>query len=434
MPDVYVIGGSLSALAAALELAEVGLSVRIAPRDARDPDPAGVRDPDGAMAAFLEHVAGPIAPGGPSNRRIAPRSSSPDALAVPNAKGQWAPVPNPNVFGIPAVTISTEALAILGGRGAARAYLDRVKPLLTIGKTHDLGTLVRKRLGEATLDRMVQPIVRDRYGRAASEVEVAIAAPGLNETLTRAGSLSAAVLAYAERHVARETRVAPSAGWRMFREAAVERLLLYAAETADEMPRSVRAVDDGWIVEEEDGAFEARALVLDAQAGGTRELPGLEGALDALRPEEWRAEARFPIADAAAPQAPGAGALVRTVEDEAGRPWSMRVERDEAGAWGARLSGPASAAPFRLEAGLGRIAAAAGLDPLEAPEIAWAVAPYAAAGRRDREAAALAAWRDEREGVLPVGELLHGGDAAAAVADARAAAVRLRRRLTGIAG
>jgi len=434
VPDVYVIGGSLSALAAALELAEVGLSVRIAPRDARDPDPAGVRDPDGAMAAFLAHVAGPIAPGGPSNRRIAPRSSSPGALAVPDAKGRWAPVPSPNVFGIPAVTISTEALAILGGRGAARAYLDRVKPLLTIGKTHDLGALVRKRLGEAALDRMVQPIVRDRYGRAADEVEVAIAAPGLNETLTRAGSLSAAALAYAERHVARETRVAPSAGWHMFREAALERLLLYAAEITDGTPGSVRAADDGWIVEEEGGALAARALVLDAQAPGARELHGLEGALDPLRPEEWRAEARFPIAGAAAPQAPGAEAFVRTVEDDAGRPWSMRVERDEAGAWEARLSGPVCAEPFHLEAEVGRVAAAAGLDPLAPPEIEWGVAPYASAGRRDREAAALAAWREEREGVLPVGEPLHGGDAAAAVADARAAAVRLRRRLTGIAG
>ncbi len=47
---------------------------------------------------------------------------------------------------------------IIGWGGAWRAFLDRVRPPLTIGKERSLGRLVRTRMGDAVLERLVAPV------------------------------------------------------------------------------------------------------------------------------------------------------------------------------------------------------------------------------------------------------------------------------------
>ena len=519
MVDAYVIGDGIVELAAALELAEVGLRVRIAPRlgaDAEVLDERGLRDPAGELAGFLAHVASPLSEDDPAASAAQPVQSTPAQLFLLSASGAWLPQPVPAVLGMPAVPFSEQALAILGGGAATRAYLDRIKPVLTIGKTHELGKLVRARFGRKTLDVLVEPLVRELVGVGADEAEVAVVAPGLNEALTRVGSLSGAVLSYSERGVARETRVRPAGGWQALRTALIARLSLYEVEFAAAPPSAVTVGDDTWLVTEPGSApYAARALVAGARLGETwvpfvaptseTEARGAAESVDrAVRDEHAEASAQavatgHPQA-AAAPADPAdplgstdqadpdvrslvdpvmelgahrvrahaygrlaevgaervtpasAGAdpdhlpTVQTVTLSDGELWSVRVERQDEGVPLVVLAGPShpvdapmpesSLAELRLRAKERALEAVAAAGLVVSPDSIVAqvsAAPYTSAAQRDADEARLAEWRTAHHAILPVGEVLHGDDIAAAIADARLAAVQLRRRLAGIA-
>ncbi|GAB2557187.1 hypothetical protein [Leucobacter ruminantium] len=460
--DACVVGDSLPAFAAALELAEVGLRVRVLLPGAGVWPETGEPDPDHALTALLDRIAAPISGGGPAVPAALPTAEAPGRVLMADARGGWSPVPQPSVFGIPAVPASSESLAFLRGGAAVRAYLDRVKPLLTIGKTHELGRLVHLRMGEAVFDRLVAPLVRERFGVA--DVEVAVAAPGLNEALTLAGSLSGAVLAYSERHVARETRVAPAGGWPALRAALMDRLALYgvelfeldaAADLVDGITGTGFEVETGqgsWAVRHGDEACEAQALVVDTSV----RLPvALAEALAVLRPTNRRARTVVPVtgtgaqveavaaasADAHAADAP-ADALadaLSTVEASGGA-WSVRLVREHDGGMVARLAGPAvtsedaeCATGAASAAGEARtVLEAAGLTALSPLRVEWRAAPYVSLAERDAARARLVGEREADPSLLAVGRELHGDDLAVAVADATASATALRRRLTGI--
>ncbi|SDQ13021.1 hypothetical protein [Leucobacter chromiiresistens] len=490
MVDVYVIGEGPVELAAALEFAEVGLSVRVgraaspapvsggAAREAGragDADacaagfsPGEVTDPDGTLREFLEHVAAPLSPGGAPLAAARPVATPPAPVLLRGADRVWRAQPTPAVFGIPAVPLSRASIALLGGGGAARAFLDRVRPLLTIGKTRSLGALVRSRLGGAALERLVDPFVRAKYGVDAERVDVAIAAPGLNEDLTTAGSLCGAALAYAERHVARETRVRPAGGWPALRDALLERLALYGVEVAEAPATGVASAardgagaagePDAWLVSEAGGQVRASAVVLGDRAAG---LPGVPDDARAHSPRavRWIAEldvatpdfARSAAADRADIASPAAA--LEIVMAPNGERWSAAWERDAAGGpaadagWRLRLSGPAggradgpssdaSDAEVRDTVGALVRAVLEGAEPGEgsaAASIRLVPALFATAAARDEAIGHTTSPRAGESTCLRVGPEVHSGDLAAAVSDAREKSVHLRRRLTGIA-
>lgn len=448
MGDVYVLGDGLPELAAALDLAEVGLSVRVAVTphgecgDSWDGlDDRGEFDPDGSLRGLLEHIAAPLDGGAAPLDAARPAATPPGTVLLRDAAGRWAPQPEPAVLGIPAVPLSSRAFALLGTGGALRAYLDRVRPVLTIGKTHALGALVQSRLGGATLERLVQPIVRERFGVSADEVDVAIAAPGLNEALTVAGSLSGAALAYAERDVARETRVTPRGGWLALRDALLDRLTLYGVSFGEASAADARRGDaeaDEWVVAEADAEFRARALVVGAGATRCAAAPGVLEALEGLLPQRLRVSAVVDIEDPGLPEGPEVLPALQSVTLAGGERWSVRVERG-GGAPLARLTGPAvpaDRAPGTAEARARILEAleASSLSPrgADTPHAAISAAPHATVEQRDAAADRLEAFRASTPDLLPVGAALHGAAAASALADARTAAVLLRRRLTGI--
>ncbi|MBL3700071.1 hypothetical protein D3228_10500 [Leucobacter luti] len=457
-----VIGDGIPELAAALELAEVGLRVLVTPFAAPEPHPApadvaphpdscdtaGLRDPDGTLREFVTYVATPVAAPGaaaaPADPALSPALTPPAPVLVRGAKGEWVPQPQPAVWGIPAVPLATDTMAALGGGAAMRAWLDRIRPVLTIGKTHEFGALVRSRMGRAVLTTLVDPLAREAYGVAPEQIDAAIIAPGLNEALTRLGTLSGAVLDYAEREVARETTVRPATGWGALRAALVARLRLYAVVFAEVPAARFTRAEELWEIEFPDGVRpeSGRAVIHGsrAEAPGIPTAPAATG-LDALLGGQRRLLGEIAIADPELPASHAAWPAVQAVALADGTRCAVRFERTARATgpeWVARVAGAAGVGPDPEPAAAAAIVTeavrAAGGTPTESiPRVSMPFAPYATVRERDAAVAALEALCQAHPGQVPTGVGLHGGDLATAVADARLRAVQLRRHLTGIA-
>lgn len=475
MGDVAVLGDRIPELAAALELAEVGLRVRVFPSDAEEGAPEaasgdGTPEPDhgGTLRAFVAHIAAPIsAPG-----EIAPaeppspgdplhlRSVTPVAPVLRGPNGTWCVQPDPAVWGIPAVPLSSAALRILGGRAALRATLDRITPVLTIGKTHSFGALVRSRMGATALARLVDPLSREAMGVPADEIDVAIIAPGLNEALTRVGTLSGAAQDIAERTAARETGLVPDGGWKAVREALRARLRLYDVAFAAAPADRVVAAESGWMVScGGDAPVSVRALVRGVVAAPEvrADDPAAVDSADSADPGEATVRSLLVgagrvcgIAPVAAPELPAeqsAGPAVCAVRLANGETWSVRLRRaegaDTAG-WEARVLGPAMVpgidAPIPIPSA--REQGERIREAIEAAGVALTgpvalapmpFAPYATVAAREHAEQRLAQWCESQVDEVPTGVAIHGGSLARAVEDARSRAITLRRRLTGIA-
>lgn len=195
---VVVVGGGVAGLVAALDCARVGMRVTVIERA----EAAG-----GAVAT--ETVAGirvdtgaeSYATRGGTVRALVESVGLGDAIVTPAAAGAWvrladgrsAPLPKAGLLGIPSNPLAEDVRRVIGWRGALRAYLDRIRPVLTIGAERNLGDLVRRRMGAAVHDSLVAPVTRGVYSADPSDLDVTRAAPGLNRALTVTGSLSGAV-------------------------------------------------------------------------------------------------------------------------------------------------------------------------------------------------------------------------------------------------
>lgn len=222
-PRVVVLGTGLAELGAAYEFARFGVPVTVID-DASTPRAiprVPQSDPDGVLAAWITAIGTPLREGG--GPEASPTHISPGTQWV-HLAGVRVRVPDASVFGIPTSPLSRQTTESLGTGAAFRAYLDRVTPVLTIGKAQFVSTLVRKRVGARVLDTLVDPLVTHMFGVDASATQVSQLAPGLNETLTRAGSLTGAALAYLERYETLAGGVMPDIGWDAFTDLLQRRL------------------------------------------------------------------------------------------------------------------------------------------------------------------------------------------------------------------
>lgn len=277
--DVVVTGNSMPALIAALNYAEVGLTVQVLAGEQQLADDAWVSDSEMFLRACIERIETQSR----TLKQHVPDSADEkvdegehvrlddwvDTLRPPSPKllsvnKEWGAQAEPNVMGIPASPLDERTIALLNWRSASRMYVDRFSPLLTIGKTQTLHDLVLSRLGKQALSVLVEPHVRFAFGCTAAELDVAIFAPGLNETLSRAGSLSAAVLAYQERNVARETLVRPKGGWTQLFSKLARLLELYGVTFSIQTAQHVSSDEDGWqITLDDEYLLRARVVVID---------------------------------------------------------------------------------------------------------------------------------------------------------------------------
>lgn len=195
---VVVIGAT--GAVAALEFAKVGITVTVFDDAATSAVPPDTVDLGGVT---VDVVADGFAADVPAFTALVSELGLTERLEALRPLRTWiadlspgataAPLPEEAVLGIPANPWDPAVRRVIGWAGTWRAYLDRVRPPLTIGRERNLAALVRSRMGDRVCDRLVAPVTRGRWGLEPFEVDVEVAARGLNSALTRAGSLAGAV-------------------------------------------------------------------------------------------------------------------------------------------------------------------------------------------------------------------------------------------------
>ncbi|MCU1547454.1 MAG: hemG, partial [Arthrobacter sp.] len=196
-----VVGGGISGLLAARELARAGVHTTVLEAS----DAWG-----GCVGSHV--VAGLSLDSGAES--FATRSSAVADLAAelglageivpPNPGGAWVHLPDgprelpkTGVLGIPANPWDPEVRRSLGLLGSVRAWMDTLLPA-SLGTTADatsVSALVRARMGRRVVDRLVAPVVGGVHSADPGLLDVDMVAPGLRAGIRQHGSLAAAVAA-----------------------------------------------------------------------------------------------------------------------------------------------------------------------------------------------------------------------------------------------
>lgn len=191
---IAVVGGGIAGLSAAHHFSQVS-GVRVTVLEGADRLGGKLRTQvfDGAAVeagaeAFLTRTDGtesaahrlatdlglPLAHPGPA----------PAALAL---DGGLRPLPGGTLLGVPASAAAVAAVATL-----ADADRDDGRPVLAPGVDVAVGALVRARLGDQVVDRLVDPLLGGVYAGRADDLSLAVTVPALAEALTREHTLMGA--------------------------------------------------------------------------------------------------------------------------------------------------------------------------------------------------------------------------------------------------
>lgn len=194
-----VIGGGVAGLVAARDLALAGRQVLLVEAagslggQVRRHSVAGI-DIDAGAEAFATRNT--------SVADLARELGLGDDLVAPNPAGSWLytaegaaqPIPTTGLLGIPAV-IDDGVARILGAVGAANARRDASLRSVVGADAATLGELVRARMGDEVVDRLVAPVTIGVHSAHPDELPLEAVAPALRAALVEHGSLAAAVAA-----------------------------------------------------------------------------------------------------------------------------------------------------------------------------------------------------------------------------------------------
>ncbi|MFC9350933.1 protoporphyrinogen oxidase [Arthrobacter sp. NPDC057013] len=283
-----VVGGGISGLLAARELARAGFKTTVLEAAGAwggcvgRHDVAGLTLDSGAesFATRSTAVADLAAELGLGGHIVAPRPGG----AWVQLPGGPRELPKTGVLGIPANPWDPEVRRSLGLGGSLRASLDKLLPA-SVGTTAEVSSvsaLVRARMGRRVLERLVEPVVGGVHSADPGLLDVDMVAPGLRAGITRHGSLAAAVAAQRKGAETRATRALGSAAQTQGKPAkagsAVAGLrggmhTLVTELVADLRARGVRLLagtaatavartPHGWEVSAGEGSFAADVLVV----------------------------------------------------------------------------------------------------------------------------------------------------------------------------
>ncbi|NQX11628.1 protoporphyrinogen oxidase [Microbacteriaceae bacterium VKM Ac-2855] len=473
--DVAIVGGGVAGLVAAIECLRIGARVLVLEAG---PTVGGSVAPLELAGVVLDGGAESFATRGGTVAAYLGSLGLGDEIVAPAASGSWlhlpggrsVPSPQGGVLGIPSSPLAADVIAAIGFGGAVRAYLDRLLPVLKIGREHSLAALVEKRMGRRVLENLVAPVVSGVYSTRPENIDIDVAQPGLNGAITRLGSLSGAVAELRERAAAAGAVGGGQAGAAvrgirggMFRmvEALVAKVGWYGGEIRTES--AVLAIDTAeaaadstlWRLRLTDGVLLARTVILAVPESDARRLLGERvpnaDAVESVA-EEGVELVALAVDDARLDPAPrGTGVLVAPTATDvtakalthASAKWAWLAESLPAGRHILRLSygRPGETPPLQgldddriRELALRDASRILGveLDASRVVEIArrrWTnVRPAAATGQKTRIAAFRAAL-ETLDGLDATGTWLAGTGLASVVPDAQRAAQRIRHRL-----
>ncbi|KRB38954.1 protoporphyrinogen/coproporphyrinogen oxidase [Microbacterium sp. Root180] len=198
MADITVVGGGVAGLVVARRLALSGIDVTVVEASDRLGGPvarhvvAGIALDAGAesfavrggtVAALLEEL-------GLAADIVEPR---PGPAWLQPADGPAVPLPATALLGIPADPAADDVVRVVGAAAAADAVRRDALPLTPGSDTLTLGALVRARLGDAVLERLVAPVVHGVHSQHPDDVPLSRAHPALPAELVATGSLTGAV-------------------------------------------------------------------------------------------------------------------------------------------------------------------------------------------------------------------------------------------------
>lgn len=372
-PTAVVVGGGVSGLLAARELARAGVRTTVLEASG---EWGGCVGSHVVAGLTLDSGAESFATRSAAVAGLAEELGLGAQIVPPNPGGAWVQLPDgprelpkTGVLGIPANPWDPEVRRSLGLLGSVRASLDALLPA-TVGTAAEftsVAALVRARMGRRVLERLVAPVVGGVHSADPALLDVDMVAPGLRAGIRAHGSLAAAVAAQRRGSAARQPGLQKAgsavAGLRGGMHTLVAALLadlrglgvtLLSGTRAD----AVQGVPSGWQVTAGQTRFAAERLVVAVEGPAAVELlAGAVPALSALRPDAGPDVRLVTLVldndalDAAprgtgvlvAPQSPGVRAKALT---HATAKWSWLAERTAPGRHVLRLSyGRGAAAP-----------------------------------------------------------------------------------------
>jgi protoporphyrinogen oxidase len=196
MGDFSVVGGGIAGLVVARRLAASGATVTVFEASDRLGGTVARHEVGGiALDAGAESfavrggaVADLLTELGLQHDIVAP---TPGPAWLQPVTGDAVPLPATALLGIPSEPLAPDVVRVVGAAAAERAAELDSRPFDEVPAT--LGALVRERLGDDLLDRLVAPVVHGVHSQHPDELPVARAHPGLADAVVSAGSLSGAV-------------------------------------------------------------------------------------------------------------------------------------------------------------------------------------------------------------------------------------------------
>ena len=279
--DVAVVGGGISGLATAYWLAtEHGVDVVVVEAQERAGGKISTR-----LLAGLPVDTGPDAflSRGPDLALLVSRLGLEDDVVRPLpggafiwSRGRLRPIPPGGAFGIPDRVWPALRSRLLSPVGVVRAGLDLVRPRTPLGPDPTVAEVVRPRLGDQVVDRLVQPLLG---GVHAGSVDRLSARSTVPDVLDLARSGRSLVLALRRRRRSAPRPTAPPAPPLVSLRGGLTRLVdaLVAAIGHDRVLTGAPATDlrrtaTGWEVVTPEATVVARQVVLAAPAHASADL------------------------------------------------------------------------------------------------------------------------------------------------------------------
>jgi oxygen-dependent protoporphyrinogen oxidase len=238
------------------------------------------------------------------------------------SRGRLHPLPRGLVHGIPTLPVSILRTGLLSRRGALRAATDLFNSKPLTGRDVSVGALVRDRLGDEVLERIVDPLLAGTRAGDADEMSLAAAAPDLDVVARRHRSLVLGLRTWGPDKPGTASPpvfMAPIGG--MSRIVGALKTELHDADLRyDSAVRSVARDGNAFRLETSSGDVRADAVVLAAPAHATaRQVAGLDpAASSALASIPYASVAVVALLyppSAGPPPQKGSGMLVPRVED-----------------------------------------------------------------------------------------------------------------------